>query len=98
VTAFYGHFNVFGVTQYMDYRVTRVGFDLNAVVRDAASKGGIASVNHAESPGGESCMGCRWEPPADEEISLFTAVEVINGRMSSHAKFWDAQRHDGHHR
>jgi predicted metal-dependent phosphoesterase TrpH len=97
MTTFHGHFNVFGLTQFIDYRVTQGGLNLNAVLRDAESKGGIASVNHAESPGGEACMGCRWEPPADEDMNLFTAVEVINGgRMSSHAKFWDAQLRDGH--
>ncbi len=96
MTTFHGHFNVFGVTQFIDYRVTPGGLDLNAVLRDAASKGGIASINHAESPGGEACMGCRWEPPADEDMNLFTAVEVINGGRTSHAKFWDAQLRDGH--
>jgi predicted metal-dependent phosphoesterase TrpH len=96
MTTFHGHFNVFGVTQFIDYRVTPGGLDLNAVLRDAASKGGIASVNHAESPGGESCMGCRWEPPADENMNLFTAAEVVNGGRTSHAKFWDAQLRDGH--
>ena len=96
MTTFHGHFNVFGVTQFIDYRVTPGGLDLNAVLRDAASKGGIASVNHAESPGGEACMGCRWEPPADEDMNLFTAAEVINGGRTSHAKFWDAQLRDGH--
>jgi len=96
MTTFHGHFNVFGVTQFIDYRVTPGGLDLNAVLRDATSKGGIASVNHAESPGGESCMGCRWEPPADEDMNLFTAAEVINGGRTSHAKFWDAQLRDGH--
>ena len=53
--------------------------DLNAVLRDVESKGGIASINHAEAPGGEICMGCRWEPASGTDMSLFTAIEVING-------------------
>jgi predicted metal-dependent phosphoesterase TrpH len=97
MTTFYGHFNVFGVTQFMDYRVTRGGLDLNTVLRDAKFKGGVASVNHAEAPGGEECMGCGWEPPADVDMNLFAAVEVISGdTMLSSAKFWDAQLRDGH--
>jgi hypothetical protein len=98
MTTFRGHFNVFGVTQFIDYRVAQGGLDLNAMLRDAKSKGGIASVNHAESPGGEVCMGCRWEPPADLDMNLFAAVEVINGGrvMFSSAKYWDAQLRDGH--
>jgi len=98
MTTFHGHFNIFGVTQFVDYRVTPGELDLNAVLRDAESKGGIAIVNHAESPGGEVCMGCRWEPPADADMNLFSAVEVINGgrTMFSSSKYWDAQLSAGH--
>jgi hypothetical protein len=98
MTTFYGHFNIFGVTQFVDYRVTPGRLDLNAVVHDVRSKGGIASVSHAEAPGGEACMGCRWEPPPRTDMGLFTAVEVINGGqiMFSSAKFWDDQIREGH--
>jgi hypothetical protein len=98
MTTFYGHFNIFGVTQFIDYRVTPDGHDLNTVLRDISSKGGIASVSHAEAPGGEACMGCRWEPPPEVDMGLVSAVEVINGGqiMFSSAKFWDAQLRDGH--
>jgi hypothetical protein len=98
MTTFYGHFNVFGVTQFMDWRVIKGGLDLNAVLHDVRSKGGIASVNHAESPGGEDCMGCRWEPQTGTDMNLFSAVEVINGgrTMFSSEKYWDAQLREGH--
>lgn len=98
MTTFHGHFNIFGVTQFIDFRIAPGGLELNAVLRDALSKGGIASVNHAEAPGGEACMGCRWEPPSNLEMSLFSSVEVINGGqvMFSSARFWDAQLRDGH--
>jgi hypothetical protein len=98
MTTFHGHFNVFGVTQFMDWRISKGGLDLNAVLRDARSKGGIASVNHAEAPGGEECMGCRWTPAPDTDMSLFSAVEVINygDIMFSSAKYWDSQLRAGH--
>ena len=98
ITTFHGHFNIFGVTQFVDYRVVSGGLDLNTVLHDVTSKGGIASVSHAEAPGGEFCMGCRWEPPADADIDLFTAIEVMNGGqiMFSSAKYWDAQLREGH--
>src|ERR1700733_8858924 len=98
MTTFYGHFNVFGVTQFMDWRISEGGLDLNAILRDARAKGGIASVNHAEAPEGEDCMGCRWTPAADTDMSLFSAVEVINyGQMMfSSAKYWDSQLRAGH--
>jgi hypothetical protein len=98
ITTFHGHFNVFGVTQFVDYRVIAGGLDLNSVLRDVVSKGGIASVNHAEAPSGEFCKGCKWEPSADADMNLFTAVEVINGGqiMFSSARYWDAQLREGH--
>jgi hypothetical protein len=98
MTTFYGHFNVFGVTQFMDWRISKGGLDLNTVLRDARAKGGIASVNHAEAPDGEQCMGCGWMPTADPDMSLFSAVEVINyGQiMFPSAKYWDAQLRAGH--
>jgi len=98
MTTFFGHFNIFGVTQFVDYRVTLGKLDLNSVLRDVTSKDGIASVSHAEAPGGELCMGCRWEPAANADMKLFAAVEVINGGqiMFSSAGFWDAQLRKGH--
>jgi predicted metal-dependent phosphoesterase TrpH len=98
MTTFHGHFNVFGVTQFMEWRISKGGLDLNAVLRDARSKGGIASVNHAEAPEGEVCMGCRWTPAESPDMSLFSAVEVINyGKvMLSSAKYWDSELRAGH--
>ena len=98
MTTFHGHFNMFGVTQYVDYRVAATALNLNTVLRDIESKGGIASVSHAESPDGEVCMGCRWEPAADADMNLFAAVEVVNGGriMFSSAKYWDGQLREGH--
>jgi hypothetical protein len=98
MTTFHGHFNVFGVTQFMDWRVSKGGLDVNTVLGDARSKGGIASVNHAESPEGEACMGCRWTLTDGTDMSLFSAIEVINyGKtMFSSAKYWDSQLRAGH--
>ena len=98
MTTFWGHFNIFGVTQYVDYRADgHGGLDVNAILRNVQSKGGIASINHAESPGGEICMGCKWEQPTDVDMSLFTGIEVINGGriFLSSAAFWDRQLSKG---
>jgi predicted metal-dependent phosphoesterase TrpH len=91
ITTFWGHFNIFAVTQYIDYRaVAHGGRDVDSILRDVQSHGGIASVNHADSPDGEVCMGCAWEPPIPVDMSLFTGIEAINGTRSS-ADFWDRQ-------
>jgi len=93
VTTFWGHFNIFGITDYVDYRVvTHDGRNANAIARDVRGRGGIASVNHADAPGGEVCMGCAWEPPEPVDMTLFTGVEAINGgNLLSSADFWDRQ-------
>ena len=98
MTTFYGHFNIFGLTQFVDFRVTPGGLDLDQVLTKVHSMGGIASVNHASSPSGEVCMGCGWQPSSNVDMSLFSAVEVINGGqvMQSSTKFWDTQLREGH--
>jgi hypothetical protein len=99
MTTFHGHFNIFGVTQFVDYRVTAGGLDLNTRAARCRVEGRHrVRESRPEAPGGEFCMGCRWEPPADLDMNLFTAVEVINGGqiMFSSAKYWDAQLREGH--
>ena len=98
MTTFHGHFNVFGVTQFLDWRVSPGRHSLNEVLRDALAKGGLASVNHAQAPEGEDCMGCGWAPAADADMGLFSAVEVINYGviMFSSANYWDSQLREGH--
>ncbi len=93
ITTFWGHFNVFGVTQFLDYRVQPGGHSVDAVVKEATAKGGIASINHAAAPGGEICMGCAWDPTAPVDMKQFTAIEVINGggEMLSSADLWEKQ-------
>jgi hypothetical protein len=98
ITTFWGHFNIFGITEYIDYRaVAKDGRDVNAILRDARANGGIASINHADSPGGEICMGCAWEPRTDLDMNLVTGIEVINGGriFLSSADFWDRELAEG---
>ena len=97
ITTFWGHFNVFGVTQYVDYRVVaHDGRDVNAILHDVQAQGGIASINHADAPGGEICMGCKWEPPSPVDMRLFTGIEAINGgNLLSSVDVWDRQLAQG---
>ena len=98
MTTFWGHFNIFGTTQYVDYRVVKSGRDVNSVLRDAREHGAIASINHADSPTGEVCMGCGWTPTSPVDLSLLTGVEVINtNRPLVSADFWDKQLATGAH-
>lgn len=99
ITTFWGHLNVFGTTQFIDYRaIDHDGHDINAILRDVRAKGAIASINHADAPTGEGCMGCGWTPPTPVDMSLFTGIEVINGGviMFSSADLWDKEIAAGH--
>jgi hypothetical protein len=101
MTTFWGHFNIFGITQFVDYRAIAPNdaisepknshLDINAILREVRAKGGIAFINHADSPTGEICMGCGWNPPFNIDMSLLTGIEVINGGRIylSSADFWD---------
>jgi hypothetical protein len=83
MTTFWGHFNIYGVTGHSDYRtVARNGLSIDEILRQVHEMGGIASVNHADSPGSEQCLGCAWEPPFSVDYSQFTGVEVVNGGHS----------------
>jgi len=97
MTTFYGHFNAFGVTQYIDYLVAeKDGRTIDEVVRDVRSMGGIVSINHPMSPTGEACRGCGWTPPGAVDLSKFSAVEVVNSGRAMEA-FWDQQSAKGLH-
>lgn len=99
ITTFWGHFNIFGTTQFVDYRATAHGdLDLDRILRNVRAKGAIASINHADAPTGESCMGCGWTPLSPVDMSLFTGIEVINGGviMLSSADVWDHAIAAGH--
>ncbi|HEV2215168.1 MAG TPA: CehA/McbA family metallohydrolase [Terracidiphilus sp.] len=97
-TTFYGHFNIFGTTQFIDYRVQPHGLSLDAVLREVRRQGAIASINHADAPTGENCMGCGWTPVAPVDMSLFTGVEVLNGGSGflNSSDFWDRELASGH--
>ena len=93
ITTFWGHFNVFGFIDFVDYRVVKGGRDVNAILREVRAEGGIASINHADALGGEICMGCAWEPTTDIDLSMLSGIEVINGGgpYTSSADLWERQ-------
>lgn len=96
LTTFHGHANEFGTTQWIDYRVgTPQVPDVNAMFRSAREVGAIVSINHPESPTGEICMGCGWDPSPAADMSLVTSVEVVNGGGVPATRFWEDQLRKG---
>lgn len=79
ITTFYGHFNIFGVTEPIDYRITPGGpVTVRALVERVHALGGLVSINHPALPSGEGCMGCGWAMPGVAGTAV-DAVEVVNG-------------------
>jgi predicted metal-dependent phosphoesterase TrpH len=91
MTTFYGHFNAFGITQYVDYLVAeKGGRTIDQVVADIKAQGGIVSINHPMSPTDERCRGCGWGPPGPVDLAKFSSVEVVNANRVM-SPFWDEQ-------
>jgi len=79
ITTFFGHANVFGITSFLDWRMTKPGYAQAAKWMTAAEReGGLVSINHPGVPSGEQCMGCGWRVD-DLPAGAVSAVEVVNG-------------------
>jgi hypothetical protein len=79
ITTFYGHANIFGLTDFIDFRMTNASYAAAKNWMSAVNNsGGIISINHPGIPSGEDCMGCGWQI-GDIPDQVVTAVEVLNG-------------------
>jgi hypothetical protein len=101
ITTFQGHLNIFGTTQYLDFRLgSKAVPNMKTLLGNAKKLGALISINHPNSPGGEICMGCRWTPEALFNMQVVDAVEAVNGGGSdpehSGIPFWEEQLNQGH--
>jgi predicted metal-dependent phosphoesterase TrpH len=79
ITTFQGHANVYGATEFIDFRLTSAHVpDINQLLTRVQDLDGIFSINHPGLPSGESCMGCGWTVP-NTDFSRVNAIEVVNG-------------------
>lgn len=103
ITTFYGHANIFGTTEFIDFRVR--DNQINSVLQAASELGAFVSINHPGLPSGEICMGCGWI--AETDYSLIDAVEIVNGSVIDSAAgllksplsgipFWENLLNAGH--
>jgi predicted metal-dependent phosphoesterase TrpH len=95
ITTYSGHANVFGPTEFIDFRSeTKDTPSINDVFRAAQAAGAIVFVNHPADPTGASCIGCGWSIP-DTDWSLVNGIEAVNGNDPEHyeadIRFWDQQ-------
>lgn len=79
ISTFYGHANVFGLIDFIDFRMISPSYTHAKKWMDTVLRtGGIISINHPGIPSGESCMGCGWQIDSIPD-NVITAVEVVNG-------------------
>lgn len=78
MTTYQGHANIFGATEFVDYRLGRpTAPDMVAIFKDATAKGAVISINHPTAPTDASCRGCGWSaPPA--AMAYVGAMEAMN--------------------
>ncbi|WP_431215096.1 CehA/McbA family metallohydrolase [Puia sp. P3] len=105
ITTFYGHANVFGPADFIDFRMdapthaAAKGW-MNAV----NNSGGLLSINHPGLPSGEECMGCGWQIENIPD-GVVAAVEVVNGSTMKYSiegpvqgwVFWHKMLNSGQH-
>ncbi len=101
ITTFEGHANVYGTTEFIDFRVgSRSVPTMNTLLKQVQALHGLFSINHPNEPSGEACMGCGWAA-ADANLGLVQGVEAVNGGNGegplSGIPFWEAQLNRGFH-
>ncbi|MEG3083755.1 CehA/McbA family metallohydrolase [Sphingomonas sp. PB2P12] len=83
ITTQYGHYNLLGVTDFVEYRLGAVGApDIDAMFDGSRSTGAVISINHPEIPTGENCLGCGWSAPGTDYAKV-GAIEVANGGIAA---------------
>jgi hypothetical protein len=79
ITTFWGHANVFGPTDFLDFRMKGPSWgEARKWIDPVHREGGIVSINHPGAPSGEICMGCGWRFDALPDGAV-DSIEVVNG-------------------
>ena len=103
ITTYAGHANVYGSTDFLDFRVPGRGApSINTLLRKAHQLGELISINHPVLPDGEICIGCGWRQKSTD-MRMVNAIEAINGgnagvnRMLHQldVAFWEKQLDSG---
>jgi hypothetical protein len=101
ITTFEGHANVFGTTEFIDFRVGSPSVPtMNDLFSQVERLHALISINHPNDPPGEGCMGCRWQAP-NADLARVQAVEAVNdgnaeGPLAG-IPFWEGQLNRGFH-
>jgi len=99
VTTFQGHANVFGTTEFIDFRLTsKYVPTMNDLLNEVEKKHALISLNHPGLPTGAECMGCGWSAK-DTDFKRVHVIEAINsgnvdGPLSG-ISFWQKRLNEG---
>lgn len=107
ITTFWGHANVFGPTDFLDFRMVGPTWsEARKWIDPVHREGGIVSVNHPGAPSGEICMGCGWRF-GDLPDGAVDSIEVVNGGTMRETRSadgalqgfaaWNSLLNAGHH-
>jgi hypothetical protein len=100
ITTFWGHANLFGPTDFVDFRVGTTVPSMQTLFQQAESMHAILSINHPNAPTGEICMGCGWTPKEAIDPHLIHSIEAINGGAEegqySGISFWEKYLNQGY--
>lgn len=77
VTTFYGHANVYGSGDPVNFRIGYEAFDMAQLQEEVAHSGALLSINHPGRETGANCTGCGWSEPSTD-YSKLEVIEVIN--------------------
>ncbi|WP_343616835.1 CehA/McbA family metallohydrolase [Novosphingobium sp.] len=95
MTTQYGHYNLLGITDFVDFRLGTPGqSDINAMFDASAFSGALISVNHPEIPTGEDCLGCGWSAPGTDYRRV-SSIEVANGGLAADKGHFDDGKGSG---
>jgi hypothetical protein len=99
ITTFDGHANVFGATEFIDFRLTSKHVPtFEDLANEVEKKHALLSINHPGSPTGAECMGCGWSVK-DTDYSRVHVIEAVNGGSmdgpQSGIPFWQRRLNEG---
>jgi hypothetical protein len=100
ITTFWGHANLFGPTEFVDFRVGTTVASMQSLFEQADRMHAILSINHPNAPTGEICMGCGWTPKDTLDPHLIRSIEAVNGGAEegqySGISFWEKYLNQGY--
>jgi hypothetical protein len=99
ITTFQGHANVYGTTEFIDFRLAKGHVRIGDILAQTERLHGLFSINHPGLPSGAMCMGCGWTAK-DTDYGRVQAVEAINGGTldgpMSGITFWQEKLNRGY--